>query len=255
MFAQFDYQGTANTLSKYMTTEVITVLGAMFAVWLGYRITGKVWSGARALAERCTFLGLTAAVLVMLGVGSTGVGVGEIVARITDSPTEEKIDIGMKDDALLAMAEKCQDKEVAKEILQYAKQRDEQKHNVSKAKSTDIERLTLLVAESKADNKEAILALIKLMQAREDRLATQKISSDSLDSAYVLSLDRSNKAVPFDDAISEKSAVENNITANPQPASNSFIPLQVALGLITLGFGSTAVGVTLFRRKKETTTL
>lgn len=120
-------QEVFQSLSKFATPEVITVFGALAFAWVGWKATSKMaslgGSLVGSLAQKAGFLGVTAAILFITGLGTTGVGVGELVCRATNSPSASK-DKGVPDVTLTALAEKCHDNEMAKLILDYARVRD-----------------------------------------------------------------------------------------------------------------------------------
>lgn len=199
------------------------------------------------LIQKCSFLGLTAAVLFVAGLGSTGVGMGEVVARISDSPKSER-DVGITDENLIKMAEKCNDKEVAKVYLAYAQQRDaKNKGKVSSA--ADTERLAQIVEKATPENKDAVVALIKLIQAREERESGKAISTTLTPTEAALV---STTFISNETPAPETKKFNFNPLTRTDPVTgerNSIFSLQTALGMIFCGLASAVCGVVLYRRK------
>lgn len=246
MFADINTQEVVSTLAKFATPEVLTVLGALFTAWVGWKAASKTYGLATAFAQKCSFLGLTAAILFVAGLGSVGVGTGECVARISDSPSKER-DVGIADDKLIQMAEKCNDKEMAKVILAYAQLRDAK--NKGKGQGADAERLAGLVERTTPENKEAVVALIKYMQAREERESGQRtltsqeqaLVSTTLLTTGIESEKPVTRTTPWYAPFSRTDAVTGE--------RNSMISLQAAIGMLCAGLASAVLGVVLYNRR------
>lgn len=254
MFADINTMDIVSGIAKYATPEVLTVVGALFTAWIGWKAASKSMGLVGGFIQKCSFLGLTAAVLFVAGLGSTGVGMGEVVARISDSPSKER-DVGITDDNLIKMAEKCNDKELAKVYLAYAQQRDA-KNKGRTSTAADTERLAQLVEKATPENREAVVALIKLMQAREERENGQKTATTTSTDAALVSTTLLTTGI--DSPPPEKTA-KASFSFSPftrtDPVTgekNSIFSLQTALGMIFCGLASAACGIVLYRRKSAT---
>lgn len=229
-----DATKTFTTFSQYATPEVLTVFGALFAVFIGYKVTAKTVGLVAGIAKNFSFLGLTAAVLFMAGLGSTGIGVGELVGRYNDSPSNTDQRVGVSDADLVKLAGTTQDKDITKTILDYANTRD----GKNKRNGHDIERLAALIEKTTPDNKEAVVALINYMKAKEERksldAATTVASTTLLTSTLSDSKDRDQPGI-----------------APTGGGRNSAISLQTAFMLILAGFGGVATGITAYRWRKN----
>ena len=253
MFADINTMDIVSGLAKYATPEVLTVVGALFTAWIGWKAASKGMGLVGGFIQKCSFLGLTAAVLFVAGLGSTGVGMGEVVARISDSPKSDR-DVGITDENLIKMAEKCHDKEVAKVYLAYAQQRDA-KNKGKSSNAADTERLAQLIEKTTHENKDAVVALIKLMQAREERENGGKPSPILAEQSTLVSTALISTDAP--PAETRKASFTLNPFTRTDPVTgerNSIFSLQTAIGMIFCGLASATCGIVLYRRKSANPT-
>lgn len=226
------------TISKYLTPEVLTVLAVLICAALGWRVTKGGLNLIGALATRAGFVGMTAAILFIGGIGSTGLGVGEIVCRISNAETTPK-DKGIRDADLLKLAEKCQDKETAKILLEYARVRDGDKAN------EDVRILSVMVDKQVANNgdkdNKALVAFIDYLKAKEQTKQTRTRLRDTL-----VSTNGEDSTFP-DESVAK---VETKVIPN----KDSMVSIPTSLAMIGLGIGSTLCGLCVFRLRKESAT-
>lgn len=149
----------ASTLSQYITTESVTVVGSLTLAYLGWKVASKGVSMATAIASKATktgIAGLLAAALFMSGIGGVGYSIGELAVQTPDDGKPAAN--GMTDNNLLYLAKTTDNEELASEILAYAKLRD------SKSSEVKMQALADLVASANEHNKEAITEYVKLLQ-------------------------------------------------------------------------------------------
>ena len=114
---------TLTTISRFATPEVFTVVGGLTAAWIGWKIAAKGIGLISIVAQKASFLGLAAAVLFVSGLGSMGLGTGELISRMPEkAPATAKT--GMYDANLLTLAKEAKDPQTASMILEYARHRD-----------------------------------------------------------------------------------------------------------------------------------
>jgi len=109
------------TLSQYATKEVFTVIGAIVTTWIGWKTAKGTCSMVVGIAKRASFLGITSAILLAAGLGTTGLGIGELKSR----PTNETESTGFSNyDLVKVMKTEYSNPELVKEVLRYAESRD-----------------------------------------------------------------------------------------------------------------------------------
>lgn len=219
-----------SAVAKIITPELLTVAGTLAAAFVGWKAIAKTWGMTKFFAQQCSFVGLTTAVLFVLGLSSAGVGTGEVIARIT-----EKNPAGMSNNEIIKLSESCKDPIVAKMVLEYAQLRD-LRHDGS---NSNIDRLITLAEKSTPENRETIVSLIKYVQSREER-ETEKKTSSSNEQFVKLETNEQTKnsfTMPFtkiDPVTGEKS---------------SLFSLQGAIALLFSGLGVCAVAVVVYKNK------
>lgn len=149
------------SLPKYLTKETITVVGFIATAWIGWKVAAKTFGLISAAAVKFSFVGLTAAVMFMTGIGGLGWSIGDLASRLEPS-TENKI--GLDNSDLKSLAE--HDANTVQGILDYAKVRD--------SSTTEIKAQTLadMVTMANDQNREAIVEYLKLLQKRETDKST-----------------------------------------------------------------------------------
>lgn len=147
------------TLSKFCTKETVTVVAALATAWLGFKAAAKGYGIVSNLATRVSFIGLTATVMFIMGLCGAGVGVGELAGRWNSTPQKTDVE-GLSDEQLITLAGKVDNASLAETILQYAKVRDS---------GGEIKAQTVanMVAQTNAENKEAVLEFLKLLNNTE----------------------------------------------------------------------------------------
>jgi hypothetical protein len=234
-------------LSKYATPEVITVFGALLVAGLGWKAAQKSAGLLGSVAQKAGFLGVTAAILFMTGVGSTGLGVGELVCRVTNSPSNPK-DKGINDEKLLQLAEKCHDKDMAKLLMDYARVRDGDTGNEDVRVLTSLIERQMTNCSTEKDreaNAKSLNTFIEYLSARErnkNGTATAVLNKESLVSLTT--------TVPGEPTIQPKEhpSLFAKLTNN-----DSLLSIPWAVGLIGLGIGGIFCGVVCHRVNKKGT--
>lgn len=111
-------------LSQYATKEVLSVLGAVAVAFAGWKAAKGTWGMVGGMMKKASFLGLAAAALFAVGLGATGLGIGELSSR---PETKTAPSQGLTNADLLAMvkADKSNNPETLKAVLDYANKRDQ----------------------------------------------------------------------------------------------------------------------------------
>lgn len=230
-----------STVGKYATPEVITVFGALLTAWVGWKVAAKSIGLIGAFAQKASFVGLTAAVLFVAGLGGAGVGTGELVARITNSPSKAE-KTGLSDEKLLQLAKDCHNTDTAKLITDYARARDGQGNE-------DVQILAKLVEKQMTDrsnfdkdgNNTALVAFLEYLKAKE----VNKSAKTKLDNTLVqtVSLTTTDGTVPV--------SLDNPPSlAEPQAKNkDSLLSIPVSLGLIGCGIASCICGICCWNRR------
>jgi hypothetical protein len=236
---------TLNVIGKYATPEVLTVMTGVAAAWIGWKVAAKSFGLLGAIAQRASFLGLTAAVLFITGLGTTGVGTGEVVARVSngggDTPKVEKV--GMSDENLAKLIDKCHDKEMVKLVLDYSRTRD----GISSGEETQI--LAKLVEKQMADRSNfdkdgtntALVAFVEYLRAKEQNKTgvapapakTVKVSTATAGTGELID---EAKALIGDQPV---------VAENP----NSRMSLPTSLGMIGIGIAASIAGIVAWNRR------
>lgn len=238
-------QQWTDTVGQLATKEVITVLAALAVAWTGWKTASKGWGVASNFAQKASFMGLTATLLILGGLGATGFGVGELTTRMGNdqeikSPEEiaamqEASTPGLKNKELIELlkSDSTVSTELTKEVLAYARSRDGQ--------VPDTELLKL--AEK---NPEHLPVVIDLLKAREVRLAKQvETNRDNLQTkkgVVLTSLDQKP----------EGEQTEVQLVEAEKPKKESLVTPQVAWMNILFGIGSVISGFVVFLCRNAT---
>lgn len=211
----------------YLSKEVFTILGALVAVWIGWKAFSKTVGFAGKLGSvvlgKTVFLALIAIVLFTGGITSAGFGLGELVFRDT-SATERPM---MSGDQLVKLAEKCGERDVAQSILSYAQKQDNQRAG---NKNLNVAELARLVQNVTPQNKDATIAFIEYLKTRQSILPSQE---DAINTAIML---------VADDTIEPPLAKIPNETRLTGSA---------ALGLFGAGLSFALIGTVFFARYRN----
>lgn len=237
-------QSITSVLGRFATPEVITVFGSLAVAWVGWKLAGKSFSLigalASAVASRASFAGLTAAILFITGGGGFGIGTGEVVARISDSPSKPD-KTGMTDDNLIKLAEKCHDKELVKLVTDYARVRDgDRTTEDARILAVLVERAQGRDGNGDRENK-ALIAYMEYLKARE----TTKTKRADVSTALVLSTTGVVADVPEGERLIEDAKTKG---AEPPKASASRMNLPTSLGLMGGGLALLICGVCCYKR-------
>lgn len=227
-----------SAIGRYATPEVLTVLGALGCLALGWKITLGSLNMIARLASKAGVLGVTAAMLVIGGVGGTGLGIGELVCRFTNSEPTPKAK-GVDNSTLLTMAEKCKDsKEMADLLLKYAERRD------TNGEINDAALAQIVLTKTTADNKEAVAAFINYLKSKRDRHLTG--------STGTLVASRDN-TIPVSFTSDEFEVSDKSKTTTPTVKENkdSLMSIPASLAFIGLGIGSVICGAACYRGRKS----
>ena len=109
-------------LSQYATKEVLTVIGVLATAWMGWKVAAKSLGFVSSIAKKASFMGLAATVMLIGGLGTTGLGIGELWSR--PEPVKQTNVALSNDDLLRIIRNESSNPEVIKTVLEYAKQRD-----------------------------------------------------------------------------------------------------------------------------------
>ena len=230
-------------LATYATKEVLTVLAALGVAWAGWKAASKTWGIASGFAQKASFMGITAGVLLLAGLGVTGLGVGELSSRGSNdnevtraAQIEEASRPGFKNDQLLKLltADNNVSTELTRQILDYARNRD----------GVLPDQKLLELAEK---NPEALTALIELMKAREERVSRQYEYARSQNHQASESV----RLTSYDGEGTSAASIENqfNLVEADQATiknADSLMSRPMAWLCILLGIGASGSGVTCF---------
>lgn len=109
----------ASFLLQFATKEVFTVLGVLFALWLGWKTSRKLAGAAVSLVKNTSLFGVISALLLITGFSTSGIGIGELATRGQPDPA-----VGvLTNQDLLALAQ-CENEERIGAIIDYAVMRD-----------------------------------------------------------------------------------------------------------------------------------
>lgn len=229
---------TLSAIGRYATPEVFTVVGGLTAAWIGWKVTAKGLGLVSSIAQKASFLGLAAAVLFVGGLGSIGLGTGEMITRM---PAKQAVaqNPGMFDSNLLALAKDAKDPSTANMILEYARQRDGVGQNedyrllVSMAKN-QIEKSNGNVDDQENQQK-ILLALIELAKSRPQN--------------ETMSLQKRSESMTANFAGYSKT----NYDGSPviEDKKESIVPIPFSMSLVGIGFGLTICGIVCNQRRKK----
>jgi hypothetical protein len=213
-------------VSQLCTKEVGIVFGCIVTAWAGWRTVAWGWGVTSAILQKFSFLGLTAALLFIVGAGTTGLSSGEFVARIFSGPNETTTKNALTNRDLVYLAEKAQTPEMAKIVIDYAKLLDQNQNTTT----INSHRLAALAESSNANNREAVVALVDYLKAKE--LGNQSRSTS--DNGYMLA----------------------SYTTNYEPTKtnkDSLMSIPYSLSMLGIGIGIivTAVGVNSHRLQRS----
>jgi hypothetical protein len=229
------FQEIMSTMAKFATPEVGAVFGALAAAWIGWKLTAKGIGLVGLLAQRASFLGMAAAVLFVSGVGTAGLGTGEIASRITNrSSTPDPV--GMSDDTLVKLSEKCHDKELAKLITEYARDRDGAKNEDTRILAALVEKAQGRTGDGDKDSK-ALIAYMEYMKAKEQ----VKLHKAEVNTALVLSTTGIVANNP--EVAAAKEEVKNKDSLMSMPTSFTLMGIGLALSIC---------GIACWNMKKST---
>jgi hypothetical protein len=199
-------------IGQYATKEVLTVIGALVTVWVGWKAAKGTYGMVAGLAKRASFLGLASAMMLAAGLGAAGLGVGELYSRPSSG---ESKGLSNKDLLKIALVDHRLNDETIKELLKYAEKRD--------SKETLDSSVEKLIHESKT----AESTTKTLYKVEEGKLIP----------------------VVFEEPIFRKQYEE--LTIDPvkeaaDTAEESIVSIPVAWSLIGLGFAASLSGLTVF---------
>lgn len=208
---------TLTSIGRYATPEVITVVGALFTAWIGWKIAAKSFGLISALAQKASFIGLVTAILCVSGFSSIGLGVGELAHWIYQKEPIEKMDNGH----LVEIAARGGNSELAETILAYAQQRDLPADDneflalYELARKTSKEELTTEDREAKT---KVLLGLIELAKAKQGQSNDQLVSLSNYTPTKNVSYDFKTEPV---------------VT----PPTLSMLPISAPIAVTLIGFG------------------
>lgn len=207
-------------VQPFLTKEVVTVIGAIAVAWVGWKAAVKGTQLAGNFASRASFAGLTAATMLMAGLGGIGAGIGELASR-NGSPDEEKpVQTQLTNEQLVNLAtNESTNRESLSEILSYTQARDS--------------------ATRKAVNH---------VMDREGNIWVRSLDAgkiatgDTLPVSYQKPQNQTPNDLPFKVTEVEKSAIKND---------ESIMSTPMAWTSIALGLGSVVAGAFVFGTRKR----
>jgi len=233
MFASFD---VLNSLKGLATPEVLTVLGGLTALYVGFKATQKVAGFAVSMASKVSVLGLIATILTLGGTTVSGLGMGELATRWSEKPAPVQKS-GISDSALVDLATKCgHDAETMKLVLDYTKDRDGSRNEVGEARL--VARLVEKTVDDKKENSDkAVVAFIEYLNRKQ-----------------------TNKNNTFDLAIAsnDPAAINNMISVGDEQTSktvtqkkDSVMSIPASLGMMGFGLGAIVCGMFVYRNFRK----
>lgn len=230
-------------LANYATKEVLTVITALGVAWVGWKAAAKSWGIASSFAQKASFMGITSAILMLTGLGVTGLGIGELSSRVDSDPVshataiEEASKPGFKNDQLIDLltSKNTVSTELTREVLNYARNRDGQLPD----------HKLLELAEK---NPQALTALIELMKAREERAIQQyefvnrTYKTRDTQNVSLTTYETDSANTEFNLVEADESVITN---------ADSLMSVPMAWFCILLGIGGATSGVTCFACRKS----
>lgn len=231
----------SQNIAKFCTAEVMQLIGLLVAGIASYIVTNRVKRGVADARDRLGYATLWAGVLLLGGVGASGLGFGELVCRYTHTPAKEK-QKGFDNSTLVTLIDKTADKpEMLRVLMDYVNQRD------GIPVSADVTNVAKLVEKSMTDEKakdnKALVAFIDYLKAREKGVASKK----ELKSILVAQLGEENVPESLND---DAEFVGTTIAGQPKIQNNdTMVTMPVAWGLIFAGIASMVCGTTCWRNR------
>lgn len=204
-------------LSRYATSEVITVITTLSLAWAGWRIAAKGLGLVSVFAAKFSFLALTTAVMFIAGLGVAGLGTGDLIARISNPQNQilnPSKNSGMSDYDLRRLANDAINDQAVSRVLDYVSLRDNSR-----------DPLLEVIAKVESPDKQAEL-LLEYMRVRKQNEGTKAESLASISDPFVEVGYEQNKT----EIVSEKT---------DQPTFS----IQVAFALLSLGIAACFVSI------------
>lgn len=229
---QFASQASS-AIAKFCTAEVFQLIGICIAAIVGWRVTNKVKTGFASASERLGYSTLVATLMIIAGVGSTGLGFGELVCRYTNSPSSPHVK-GINNKELIVIADKCKDNpELVRTMLDYANVRD------GIPPATDVAMLAKIV-EKNPDNK-SLVAFLGYMRAREQGIACKKEFREAVAANF--------GDEPLPAFLSNDAEFTSKITNTSVQNSDTLVTMPVAWTMICAGLATMFCGITCWKNR------
>lgn len=242
-----------STMSQYATPEVMTVLAAIAVLAVGWKLASGTVSVVGSFAKKASFAGLMSTLLIASGLGSMGLGIGEIGSRSYDTtgPVENGVPhVGFTNEDLMTIIENPEVNENMFQLaIEYARTRD---GHVPAVDEADVLKLI-----SKQDDPEVVAAIVKLYENRRTRIdeqyATLTAKPEPVEAAPA------KEAKPLYDLVSTEVLAEGEMPAETdQPFDivavdeaeitnpDSMMSLPMAWLSVLIGLGMTVSGGVVF---------
>lgn len=161
-------QDLALFFGKLVTPELVTVVGALVTAWIGWKAAAKSFGLVSGLLQKTSFLGIVSIVLFIGGLGTTGVGIGEI-ASISNS-SEKAVKKGIPDSTLYHMIQNCSNEKSIKLAIEYAKVRD---GDMTESDRAVVEIIKEMKEKGKDVDNKVMIAFIEYLKTKDAQYLNQ----------------------------------------------------------------------------------
>jgi hypothetical protein len=234
----------SNAINSIVNPSTVNVALAIGAAFIGWKLCAKTMGFVSAFAQRASFLGLTAGVLIVSGLGSFGVGTGELVSRVS-STTSKPSKQGLTDENILKLVEKCHDRDMAEVVIEYARSRDGDRDEGERALATLVKNAQGKDGTGDKDHK-ALVSYIEYLKARENN-KPHDIKIKKNDTNLVM-----NVSGPVGDNFDNETL---NAAPNTKQDKDSLMPIPLSLGLMGLGVALAVCGGLCYKSKVRSETV
>lgn len=238
-------------MSQYATSETMTVVAFFVLLALGWKLAAGTKNVFGSLAKKASYAGMMSTLMISLGLGSMGLGIGEIGGR--DSATSENgiPHVGFTNSELMEMAENGEiNTDNLQMIIDYARTRD--------GHVTPLDEMEVYQLISSLENPKAIEMLTKLYEGRKARVdeqyatLTAKPEVKTEKTAYeettlVAKTGEAETKDPFVMPEGEIVAVDEAKIGNP----DSLVSLPVAWGMTLFGAAFSLAGFGVFATRNN----
>jgi hypothetical protein len=229
-------QDISTAINSIVNPSTVNVVLYILAAYVGWKACSKTIGFASAFAQKASFLGLTAGVLMVSGLGSFGFGTGELVNRVSSTPSKPSKQ-GLTDENLLKLAEKCHDQDTAKVLLEYARTRDGDIDQGERVLAELVKNAQGKDGAGDRDNK-ALITYMEYLKTREVNKPRDKKNDINL-------------VMNGNGPVGENLDIESIVNGSTKSDKDSLMPIPVSLGLMGLGVALALCGGMCWKSKNR----